>query len=122
MSLEETMELTDLRYFVNVATVKSFSKGAALSHVSPPAISKTIGKLESELGSPLFIRTTRRVLLTDSGEMVFRRCKRIFDELDGMRRDIDEASTTVAGELRIGAMEVFSLQLLPTALAELVHE
>ena len=43
------MELTDLKYFYNVATARSFSQGARISHVSPPAISKSIKKLEEEL-------------------------------------------------------------------------
>ena len=61
------MELTDLRYFWNVAHTLSFARGAALSHVSPAAISQAIKKLEGELGTRLFARTTRRVALTESG-------------------------------------------------------
>ncbi len=114
------MELSDLRYFLNVATVKSFSKGAVLSHVSPPAISKTIQKLESELGAKLFTRTTRRVIVTEAGERLRKRCLKIFDEIDGARQDLEEVHNTVCGGLRIGAMEVFSIRLLPLALAPLV--
>jgi DNA-binding transcriptional LysR family regulator len=121
MSPEDTMELSDLRYFLNVATVKSFSKGAVMSHVSPPAISKTIHKLEAELGAKLFTRTTRRVLLTEAGERLRKRCLKIFDELDGARRDLEEVHTTVSGVLRIGAMEVFSIRLLPLALSRLLR-
>jgi DNA-binding transcriptional LysR family regulator len=114
------MELSDLRYFFNVAVTGSFSRGAALSHVSPPAISKTIRKLEAELGASLFTRTTRRVSLTDLGERLRRRCLTIFDELEGLELDLEEARTTVGGALRIGAMEVFSIRLLPAALSRLL--
>lgn len=122
MSLDATMELTELHYFMNVAAAKSFSRGAAAAHVSPPAISKAIMKLEVELGARLFVRTTRRVVLTEAGERLRTRCRRVFDELEEARRDLEEARTAVSGELRIGAMEVFSSQLLPLALSRLVRE
>ncbi len=115
------MELSDLRYFLNVATVKSFSKGAALSHVSPPAISKTIQKLELELSVKLFTRTTRRVILTEAGERLRKRCLKIFDEIEGARQDLEEVHSTVCGDLRVGAMEVFSIRLLPLALSQLLR-
>ena len=121
MSYEDTVELSDLRYFLNVATVRSFSKGATISHVSPPAISKTIHKLEAELGAKLFTRTTRRVILTEAGELLRKRCLKIFDEIDGARQDLEEVHTTVCGPLRIGAMEVFSIRLLPLALSRLLR-
>jgi DNA-binding transcriptional LysR family regulator len=114
------MELTDLRYFGNVASARSFSKGARLSHVSASAISKTIQKLEEELGCLLFTRTTRRVELTEAGLRLQRRCIAIFAEVDGLRADVAHAEDAVVGELRIGAMEVFSTKLLPAALSELV--
>jgi DNA-binding transcriptional LysR family regulator len=116
------MELTDLRYFVNVATAQSFSVGARLSHVSPPAISKTIAKLEAELGTRLFTRTTRRVTLTPAGEILRARCREVLDRLEGLRSDLEEIRSVTAGELRIGAMEVFSIHLLPRALARVVRE
>ena len=116
------MELTDLRYFHNVAVAKSFARGAKASGVSPPAMSKTIKKLEAELGAELFVRTTRRVAMTQSGELLFARARRVLDEVARIRLDLDEAAGTIRGELRIGAMEVFSAYLLPATLAGLVRD
>lgn len=115
------MELTELRYFLNVASVESFSGGAKLSHVSPPAISKAIAKLEEELGTGLFTRTTRRVTLTPAGELLRARCTRLFEEIDGIRRDVEDVDAELKGPLRVGAMEVFSIHLLPVALSRLVR-
>jgi len=115
------MELTELRYFYNVAQERSFSRGAELSHVSPPAISKAIRKLEDELEASLFVRTTRRVSLTDTGEVLLEHCNQLFRQLADMRRDLDEAETTVRGELRIATNEVFSIFLLPSALGRVVR-
>lgn len=116
------MELTDLRYFLNVTETRSFAEGARRSHVSPPAISKAIRKLEDELGAMLFARTTRRIVLTDQGELLRARARRIFEEVDGMRRDLDDAGAALRGELRVGAMEVFSIFLLPRAITGLVQK
>jgi DNA-binding transcriptional LysR family regulator len=116
------MELSSLRYFQNVAISGSMSRGAALSHVSPPAMSKAIRKLEEELECELFVRSTRRVVLSERGALLLARCRRIFEEVDGLRRDLDEAEQRVRGPLRIAANEVFSLDLLPAALTRLVRK
>ena len=115
------IELTDLHHFHNVATSGSFARGAQLSHVSPPAISKAIRKIEGELGAKLFERTTRRVRLTAAGEALRVRCERIFAEMAGARSDVAEADGVVRGPLRVGAMEVLSIELLPRALATLLE-
>ncbi|MDQ3034728.1 MAG: LysR family transcriptional regulator [Myxococcota bacterium] len=115
------MELTDLRHFSNVALAGSFSRGAALSHVTAPAVSKSVRKLEDELGVRLFERTTRRVALTPEGRALVDRCARIFGELDSLRAELDGREGAVEGELRIAAMEVLSIALLPRALASLVR-
>jgi DNA-binding transcriptional LysR family regulator len=120
--IDDCMELTDLRYFYNVAQTRSFARGAELSFVTPPAISKSVKKLENELGVALFIRTTRSVSLTERGEILRDHCRRLFDQVADMRRDLDEADETLRGELRVAANEVFSVFLLPNALARLVRE
>lgn len=105
---------------MHVANTESFSRGARLAHVSPPAMTKAIQKLEDELGARLFQRTTRRVLLTEAGQALLRRARAALAEVDGIRKDLDELDAHVGGELRIGAMEVFSVRALPRALAQLV--
>ena len=114
------MELTDLRYFWHAATLSSFLRAAKAVHVTPPAISKAIKRLEEDLGTPLFVRTTRRVALTPSGEALRSHAERILREVDDLRSDLDGRSAPVQGELRIAAMEVFSTRLLPETLTALV--
>jgi DNA-binding transcriptional LysR family regulator len=116
------MEISHLRYFVHVAQTASFSRGAALAHVSPPAITKAIQRLEAEAGARLFERTTRRVVLTEEGKVVLRHARAILGQVDEIARDLDELRNTVSGELRVGAMEVFSVRVLPMALAALVAQ
>ncbi len=115
------MELTDLHHFAHVAATGSFSRGAALSYVTTPAVSKAVRKLEEELGVRLFERTTRRVALTPPGQALLDRCERIFAELDSLRAELDGSAGRVEGPIRIGAMEVLSIELLPRALAGLMR-
>jgi DNA-binding transcriptional LysR family regulator len=116
------MEFTDLRYFFNVATTRSFSQGAKLSFVSPPTISKAIKRLETELKSQLLVRTTRSVNLTDRGQILMDHCRKLFRQIDDMERDLDDADDSIRGDLRVGTNEVFSTYLLPHALAQMVSE
>ncbi len=116
------MELTDLRYFYNVASVRSFSQGAKLSFVSPPAISKAIKKLETELKAQLLVRTTRSVQLTDRGEILLEHCRTLFRQIDDLQRDLAEAEDSICGPMKIGTDEIFSTYLLPHALAKVVRE
>jgi DNA-binding transcriptional LysR family regulator len=115
------MELSHLRYFVQVAETGSFRRGAEMAHVSPPAMTKAIRKLEGVLGVELFERTTRRVRLTEEGRTVLARARKALAEAAAIPRELEEMQKDVAGELRIGAMEVFSVSILPRAIAALVR-
>src|SRR5687768_1800714 len=83
-------------------------------------MTKAIQKLEDEVGARLFERTTRRVLLTEAGETLLRRARSVLAEVDEIKKDLDDIEARVSGDLRIGAMEVFSLHVLPRAISKLV--
>ncbi|MBL8912573.1 MAG: LysR family transcriptional regulator [Archangium sp.] len=116
------MELSHLRYFFHVANLRSFVRGAQAVHVTPPAISKVVRGLEDELGVQLLERSTRHVRLTRAGEVVLERARKILEEAESLKRDAATASGEIKGELRIAAMEVFSISLLPAALTRLVEK
>ena len=63
---------TQITQFVTVAKYLNFSRTAEVLYVSQPALSKQIQKLETELGFPLFVRSTHDVRLTPAGETMFR--------------------------------------------------
>ncbi len=80
------MEIKQLRQFLAAAQSGSFTRGAALAHISQPALSASIAKLEDELGCQLFIRNKRNVVLTAEGHRLKRAAERICDEAEQVRR------------------------------------
>lgn len=118
----EDVELAELRYFHCVASTCSFARGAQLAHVSASAISKAIKRLESALGVELLRRTTRRVHVTEPGEMLMAYCDRILSTVDELSAELDARRGHLRGVLRVGACEVFAAQALPRAIASLAAE
>jgi DNA-binding transcriptional LysR family regulator len=116
------VELTELRYFFNVATTKSFAEGARRCHVSAPAISKAIKKLESTLGTQLLERNSRRVTVTAAGELVLDYCRQMLSTLGELESALENGGETLRGELRIGTMEAFSGYALPQAIVRIIRE
>ena len=76
------MELLSIRYFLALAETESVSKLAQQLNVTSPAISKTITKLEAELGVNLFESAGRGIRLTQTGKELYGRIKPLFDEFD----------------------------------------
>ena len=64
-----------------VATELHFGRAAERLHVAPPTLSELIRRLERELGTPLFTRTTRQVAMTSAGAELLARSKVILDEV-----------------------------------------
>jgi LysR family transcriptional activator of glutamate synthase operon len=79
------MELRQLRYLVALAEEGSFTRAAAREHIAQPALSQQIRRLEDEVGLSLAQRTTRSVTITDAGEVLIARARRILSELDAAR-------------------------------------
>jgi LysR family transcriptional regulator, transcription activator of glutamate synthase operon len=77
----------------------------------------TIRKLETELGTPLLTRTTRRVTLTHAGELFLARTRRVLAELDSARSDLAQLSGAMIGRVRIGAIQALDPFDLSGALA-----
>lgn len=111
------MELRQLVYLEAVVRHGGFTSAARALRIAQPAVSAQIAKLERELEVPLLARTTRRVRLTDAGELVLRRTRRIMSELDGLRDDTAELTGASGGRVRIGTIQALDPFDLPGALA-----
>lgn len=114
------MEIRQLKAFLAIAEQKTFTAGARSVNVTQAAISMQIRQLEDEVGLPLFTRTPRRVILTEAGEYLLERARKILREHDSALAEIAEVAGAEYGRLRIGtASGTFAMQQLPAILHKL---
>jgi len=98
------VDVRQLRCVEAVARHRHFTKAAEELHVAQSALSHQIRRLERELGTPLFERTSRRVIVTEAGRVVAARARRVFAELDTAREEVDELRGVLRGRIRVGAL------------------
>lgn len=96
------MELRQLRYLVALADEQHFTRAAQRARVAQPSLSQQIRKLERELGVGLVDRTTRRVHLTEAGELLVAHARRVLGELDGARAALEQLTGLVVGRVTLG--------------------
>lgn len=106
-------DLADLRAFVAVAEIGRFGAAAQTLHISQPALSRRIEKLESALGVRLFDRTTRRVQLTAIGRSFSRKAADLLDGLEGTLLGITEVAASRQGEVTLACLISLAPSLLP---------
>ncbi|MFW5737133.1 MAG: LysR family transcriptional regulator [Halanaerobium sp.] len=107
------MHIESLKYFQEIAEVKSISKVANNSHISQPALSQQIQKLEDSLGKELFIRSNRGVKLTDSGEVVLKYADNIIRTYNKMLSDLNDQESK---EIKIEGEYTIATYCLPCAI------
>jgi len=96
--------LPDLRAFVTVAQLQSFAAAAKVLHLSQPALSRRISKLEDALGVRLFDRTTRSVELTLLGERFLREVTGVVEGLDRSLALLRDVAQLEAGDVTVGCV------------------
>jgi DNA-binding transcriptional LysR family regulator len=111
-------DLADLRAFVAVAEMNSFRAAATALHLSQPAISRRIEKLESALGIRLFERTTRRIALTAVGRDFSHKARSLLDDLENSLLSMREVAASQMGEVVIACVPSAAYYFLPKVLAE----
>ncbi len=97
------MELTYLYYFKVIAEKENMSRAAESLHVSQPALSKTISKLEQSLGVTLFERKKGRISLSPIGADFYRQVSKAFDCIDEGQRIIDAYKQSASNTVTIGS-------------------
>ena len=99
------MDLRTLKYFVVVAEELNITHAAARLRMSQPPLSNQMKMLEEELGTKLFVRTSRKLQLTDAGKLLYRRAVQILDMTDKARHEVMSLSGGLSGTLRLGLVE-----------------
>ncbi len=113
------MELNALRQFLVVSRLEHLSRAAEELRVAQPSLSRTIARLEAELGVPLFDRSGR-LRLNDTGRIFRDHVERALGELEAGRRAVTEATTQGLGAVRL-ASETFLTLTAPLAAFKRSH-
>ena len=98
------MEFHQIRYFLKAAETLNFTRAANQCHVSQPALTRAIQKLEEELGGDLFIRDGRTVSLSPLGRLMCDHLQRIHETQDMARAAAKSFLNEGASELNVGVM------------------
>ena len=96
------MEIEQLRQFLVVADLQNFTRAAESIGLSQPALSRSIQRLEDELGQPVFERQTRKVVLTDAGQLLQSRAHQILAIVEDTKAEISDDGES--GRIRLGAI------------------
>ncbi len=116
------LELRDLKAFVAVAEELHFARAAARLYVQPSTLSEQIRRLEFELATPLFMRTTRRVELTEAGSLLVEKSRAIFGMTESAAESVAALAAGTRGTLRIGMTPPVGPALMPHILMEVARQ
>lgn len=110
--------LNDMALFVEVVKAKSFRRAADAMNMPNSTLSRRISVLEKTIGLRLLHRTTRKIELTEAGQIYFERCKRIVDEARLAHEQLGEMLAQPSGVLRISLPVDFASIFLAPLIAE----
>lgn len=108
--------------FYIVASCSSFSTAAKQLYISQPAVSKAVAKLEEDLGTSLFCRTSKGVRLTDAGEILYRQLDIAFHAIENGEEQLRRNEELGAGKLSIGVSTTLCKYVLLPYLRQFIAE
>ena len=92
-----------IQIFCKAAELESFSAAAVAMGISPAAVSQSVARIEARLGTRLFVRSTRKIRLTEDGKLYYDECFRALQQIENAERLITDNIGTPSGLLRISA-------------------
>ncbi len=113
------VDATRLRVFREVVSSGSFTAAATTLHISQPAVSQHIAKLEQEIGAALLVRTGRSVQLTPPGQILLRRTEELLAHLRDTADELAAATGADSGELRMVSFPSASATIVPPVVGAL---
>ncbi|MBN3804874.1 LysR family transcriptional regulator [Paraburkholderia sp. Ac-20336] len=114
--------LRQLRVFIEVARLQSFSRAGDEIGLTQSAVSRCVRELESEIGLKLIDRTTREVQLTDVGGNLVSSVSRLLADLDDALREIREIGEQRRGRVVVAASPTVACRLMPRVVASCVQQ
>jgi LysR family transcriptional regulator for bpeEF and oprC len=110
--------LNELQFFVHVSQTQSFTGAAKRLGVPKSSVSRTIQRLERRLGVRLVERTTRRVALTEVGELYLNHCRRVMEEAEQADLAVGAMQAKPRGTLRVGAPVAFARSIMGPSMGD----
>ena len=114
--------LSSYRIFYTVANTGNISRAAKELYISQPAISKSIQKLEESVGCKLFSRSSRGVVLTDEGKLLYEHVSEAFEPLTMGEEKLKRSIELGVGHLKIGVSSTLCIYLLLPYLKEFIRQ
>lgn len=110
------MELRQLKYFLAVTRERSISKAAEALYTTQPNLSRQMQNLEKEIGQQLFIRGTKKITLTETGQLLRKRAEEIIELYNQTEAELDKPFSEVKGDVYIGGGESYAMGLIAQAI------
>src|ERR1039458_2927554 len=111
------MDIAQLEYFLHVANTLNITHAATRAHVSQPALSRQIRLLEQELGTKLFKRKARGVVLTETGQRLADRTRVLLASANRIKMEIMSSADEPVGVVRLAASNSLSALLTTRVVA-----
>lgn len=116
------MDIRDLSYFQAVAECQHVGHAAERLFLTQPALTKAVRRLEDQIGAPLFIRSGRRIALTELGRLLLERTYRLRQIMDDTTREVKSYADGLSGHIRLGCAPTMAKFLLPDVMMELLQQ
>jgi len=114
-------KLRSIQVFIKVADNRGFAAAARSLNMSPPAVTRAVAMLEEDLGTPLFVRTTRSVRLTESGQRFLQDARRILLDLEEAQDAATGSHAAPRGELHVTAPVLFGRMYVTPLLGDFLN-
>lgn len=110
------MDIRELQLFLKLAETLHYTKTSGIMAISPSALSRTIQRMEEQVGKRLFFRDNRGVMLSPAGERFRNYALRVMDEWETLQDDLSEEGRDVKGEILIYSSVTGCYSILPDLL------
>ena len=107
------MDIRHLTYFIEVAKQKSFTKASQVLCLSQPTLSKMVKNLEEALDVELLDRSTKKIVLTVAGEIVFEEGQKILNSFEDLSSLVNDMMNLKKGKLKIGVPPLIAVLYYP---------
>jgi DNA-binding transcriptional LysR family regulator len=113
------MDLHYLEIFNTIAEHSSFKKASEILHISQPALSIQMKKLENQTSSKLFYKTGNKIYLSENGLMLYGYTKKLFSIVQEMEDSFSSISEFIGGTINLGGSNTPGTYILPTVIGEM---